>query len=212
VSTELDPVALLRALDGDDDARRAAARALADGAVALRQRPGDELPALVGMLRRRIAGERTPDVRGHLVVALVHLGGDPLLREVARSLRSPDPGVIAGAARVLAAVGDRRVVPNLVEAFRTEDVVAGDAIARALGALGDPVVVPWLVAAAGQGFCVEACCRALGLLGDRRGFATLTEHASSPDERIRLAAREGLFRFAERDAGPDDEADGRGRR
>jgi len=214
-----DPQALLRALDDDDDgdARRVVARSLAAGAEDVARRPEGERQAFVATLRGRIAGERDAIVRTHLVVTLVRLGGDALLREIARALRSADPHVVAGAARVLGEVGDRRVVPNLVEAFRTEDVVVGAAIAGALGALGDPVVVPWLVAAAAQGFCVEACCRALGHLGDRRALPVLQERATDDDERVRLAAREALFRFAEGGAAApaDDEDDappGPGRR
>jgi HEAT repeat protein len=203
-----DPQALLRALDDDDgDARRAVARSLAAGAKDVACRPEGEQQAFVATLRGRIAGERDAVVRTHLVVTLVRLGGDALLREIARALRSADAHVVAGAARVLGEVGDRRVVPNLVDAFRTEDVVVGAAIAGALGALGDPVVVPWLVAAAAQGFCVEACCRALGHLGDRRALPILQARAGDDDERVRLAAREALFRFAERGLPQTDDDD-----
>ncbi len=182
---------LLRELgDVDADVRRAAARGLGS----------DGHDDVAGALRAAIAQERDGTVRVVMVAALVRLGGDALLREVARSLKSADAAVVAGAVRVLAAVGDRRVVPNLVDAFRTDDVVIGAAVAAALGDLGDPVVVPWLAAAADQGFCVAASCRALGALGDPRALPALQKHVDDDDARIRLAAREALHRFAERGA------------
>ncbi|MBM4280221.1 MAG: HEAT repeat domain-containing protein [Deltaproteobacteria bacterium] len=185
---------VLRGLVADD----AAARAAAARAIAA-QRPDDVALAL----REALGRERDGDARTAMLVALVALGGDDMLRAVARTLRSLDPAVVAGAARVLGAVGDRRVVPNLVEAFRTEDAVVGAAVAAALGALGDPVVVPWLVAACEQGFCVEASCRALGTLGDRRALPALRRRVDEDDRRVRLAAREALQRFEERPTGED---------
>ncbi len=180
---------LVRALDAvDADVRRSAACELVD------ERHDDVAAALRGAIAR----ERDGAVRVVMVAALVRLGGDAMLREVTRSLKSGDAAVVAGAARVLAAVGDRRVVPNLVDAFRTDDVVVGEAVAAALGALGDPVVAPWLIAAVEQGFCVAAGCRALGLLGDPRALAALQRRIDDDDAHVRLAAREALHRFAER--------------
>ena len=172
------------------DVRKAAARALVD----------DRHDDVAGALRAASARERDAGVRAVLVASLVRLGGDALLREVARALKSPDAAVVAGAARVLACVGDRRVVPNLIEAFRTDDVAVGAAVAAAFGDLGDVVVVPWLVVAVEQGFCVEASCRALGVLGDRRALPALRRRAADDDDRVRLAAREALHACAERDA------------
>jgi HEAT repeat protein len=174
---------------GDDDVavRIAAARAIAA------RRPDDVAKAL----RVALSRERDVDARTAFLVALVALGGDDLLREIARALRHADAAVVAGAARVLGAVGDRRVVPNLLEAFRTDDVGVGVAVADALGQLCDAVATPWLVAAVEQGFCVEASCRALGLLGDRRGASALASCVDDDDARVRLAAREALQRFEE---------------
>ncbi len=183
---------LLRDLgDVDVAVRVRAARAVA--AV----RPDD----IFGELRAALVREQDVEARTAMMGALVVLGGDELLRAVARSLRSADAAVVAGAARVLAAVGDRRVVPNLVEAFRTDDVVVGAAVAEALGRLGDPVVFPWLAAAADQGFCVESACRALGRIGDRRAVPVLRRFVDDDDRRIRLAAREALQRFEEQPPG-----------
>jgi HEAT repeat protein len=181
----------LRDLDDvDAGVRTTAARGLGD------ERHDD----VAGALRGAIARERDGAVRTVMVASLVRLAGDALLREVARALKSTDVAVVVGAARVLACTGDRRVVPNLLEAFRTDDVVVGAAVATALGALGDPVVVPWLVAAVEQGFCVEQGCRALGLIGDHRALPALRARASDDDASVRLAAREALHRFAEQDA------------
>ncbi len=174
--------------DADGSVRVAAARLI------VRERPDD----VAAGLRGAIARERDPGVRAELVAALVHLGGEQLLREVAQALRNSDVAVVSGAARVLALLGDRRVVPNLLEAFRTENVVVGAAVAQALGDLGDPAAVPFLLSAVEQGFCVESACRALGRLGDRRAVPTLHRLVNADDPRVRLAAREAVFRFEER--------------
>lgn len=156
-------------------------------------------PGLVGALRTRIALESDGGLRTAFVVALVRLGEDVMLLEVARALRNSDPVVVAGAARVLGEVGDARAVPNLIEAFKTEDIVIGAAVARALGQLGDRAVVPWLIAALEQGFCVEACAHALGTLGDARALPVLQTLAmSSSDPRWRLAGAQALHALQER--------------
>ena len=155
-------------------------------------------PGLVRAIRDRIVQESEGSVRTAFVVALVRLGEEVLLREVARALRHKDPVVVAGAARVLGEVGDARTVPNLIEAFKTEDVVVGAAVARALGQLGDKVVVPWLVAALEQGFCPEACAQALGVLDDPRALPALEELSTSTDPRLRLAAAQALHALQER--------------
>ena len=146
-------------------------------------------PGLVGALRTRTA----------FVVALVRLGEDVMLLEVARALRNSDPVVVAGAARVLGEVGDARAVPNLIEAFKTADIVIGAAVARALGQLGDRAVVPWLIAALEQGFSVEACAHALGTVGDARALPVLQTLAmSSSDPGWRLAGAQALHALQER--------------
>ncbi|MDP2341123.1 MAG: HEAT repeat domain-containing protein [Deltaproteobacteria bacterium] len=182
---------LVRDLDDDDVGVRL-------GAVrrGLEVRP----PGLVRAIRDRIATETDGAVRTAFVVALVRLGEDVLLREVARALRHKDPVVVAGAARVLGEVGDARAVPNLIEAFKTEDVVVGAVVARALGQLGDLVVVPWLLAALEQGFCPEACALALGSLGDARALPVLQALSTSTaaDPRLRLAAAQAVHALQER--------------
>ncbi len=199
-------VDLTRELDDDDVAVRL--RALQRGVTA---RP----PGLVKVLRERVARQKDPTVRTAFVTALVQLGEDALLHEVARALRHRDPVVVTGAARVLGNIGDRRAVPNLIEAFKTEDPGVGAAVARALGQLGDVVVVPWLIAALEQGFCVEACALALGTLGDARalavlqalsssfspGFASNTTNTANPtntEARVRLAVAQALHALQER--------------
>lgn len=163
------------------------------------------LPGLVKVLRERAPKQTNPVVRTAFVTALVRLGEDALLREVARALRHRDPVVVVGAARVLAQIGDARAVPNLIEAFKTEDVVVGSAVARALGVLGDVVVVPWLLAALEQGFCADACCTALGQLKDERARSGLEAAATSSDPRVKLAAAQALHALDE--AALDEAAD-----
>jgi HEAT repeat protein len=184
---------LARDLDDADVAVRL--RALARGVAA-------RTPGFVKAVRARAPLQQDPVVRTAFVTALVRLGEDALLKEVARALRHRDAVVVTGAARVLGAIGDARAVPNLIEAFKTEDVVVGAAVARALGQLGDVVVVPWLIAALEQGFCVEACAQALGALGDARATAALRALASSSSEpRLKLAASQALHALQERGDG-----------
>ena len=164
------------------------------------------VPGLVKVLRERAPLQTDPVVRTACVTALVRLGEDALLREVARALRHKDAAVVVGAARVLAQIGDARAVPNLIEAFKTEDVVVGSAVARALGALGDVVVVPWLLAALDQDFCVDACCSALGQLKDERARTALEAAATSSEARVKLAAAQALHALDEAAHVDDDDA------
>ncbi len=181
-----DPI--INALDaGDDDAFVAAC----DDVVAAR--PAGAVRALRRALKRPLG----PQARRAGVVAIMRLGDDALLREVAHALRSDDAVVVVGAARVLAAVGDRRAVPNLIEALRTDDPVVGDAIIDALGALGDPVALPWVLAAVEYGFCVESGCRCLGALGDAQALPVLRRLRDGHHRRHALAAAQALVRLEE---------------
>jgi HEAT repeat protein len=160
------------------------------------------VPGLVRALRERAPQQRDPTVRTAFVTALVRLGDDALLVEVARALRHKEPTVVVGAARVLGQIGDRRAVPNLIEAFQTDDAVVGAAVARALGQLGDVAVVPWLIAALGQGFCVDACAQALGQLRDTRARAPLAAAlATATDAKTRLLLAQAVHAV---DEGADD--------
>ncbi len=178
--------------DLDDADVNVRLRALSRGVA---ERP----PGLVKAVRERVALQKDPAVRSAFVTALVRLGEDGLLREVARALRHRDPVVVKGAARVLGEIGDVRAVPNLIEAFKTEDEGIGAAVAKALGQLGDVVVVPWLIAALEQSFCGAACAAALGLLGDARALPALAKaQASSVEPSTKLAAAQALFALQER--------------
>ncbi len=187
---------LLSAIDaavdrGDDDAFVAAC----DVVVAARP------IGAVRTLRRAMRRPLGPGARRAGVVAIVRLGDDALLKEVAQALRSDEALVVVGAARILGAVGDRRAVPNLIEALRTDDPTVGEAVIDALGALGDNVALPWVLAAVEHGFCVEAACRCLGALGDARALPALRRVHDGSDRRLALAAAQALVRLEEQGLG-----------
>lgn len=156
------------------------------------------VPGSVAALKAALGRPLDVTCRRAAVVAIIRLGEEALLRQVAHALRHEDPVVVVGAARVLAAVGDVRAVPNLVEALRTDDRTIGAAVIDALGALGDPAALPWVISAVDHGFCVEAGCAALGRLGDGRAIAPLQKLANSPDRGVALAASQALVRLEER--------------
>lgn len=174
----------------------------------LQDRPSGALSALRGRLQQ----PTSQAARTQMVLGVIRMGEDALLREVAHALRHQDAGVVVGAARVLGLLGDARAVPNLIEAVLTDDDVVGRAVIEALGRIGDTVCVPWVVAAAEQGFCVEAACRALGALGDDRARPCLTQLAASSDRRVALFASQALVRLDERGdvPSPDGDRDGDG--
>lgn len=155
----------------------------------------------VSALRKALGRTLSPAARRAGVVGIIRLGEDVLLREVAWALRHDDAAVVIGAARILADVGDRRAVPNLVEALRTDDESVGDAVLSALGRLGDAAALPWVMAAAEHGFCVESACRALGDLGDDRALPVLRRLKAGSDRRVALAAAQALARLEERSGG-----------
>jgi HEAT repeat protein len=179
----------LRSLAVDDGAAFVAACAR----VAAARTPGT-----VAAVRAALNRALDVNCRRAAVVAIIRLGEDALLRQVAHALLHDDPVVVVGAARVLADVGDIRAVPNLVEALRTDDRVVGAAIIDALGALGDPAALPWVMSAVEHGFCVEAGCAALGRLGDDRAIMLLQKLGASDDKAVALAASQALVRLEER--------------
>ena len=142
-----------------------------------------------------------PAVRAAALAALVRLSPDELLPEIVKSLRSEDARVVAGAAVVLgraALLGARQAhaaVPNLVEAFQTDDVEIGRAVAWALGCMGDRAVVPWLVAAIEQGFVPQTAAQALGRLADARAQPALLAALADDDELVRASAARALGRL-----------------
>ena len=155
-------------------------------------------------LRSRLERPTSQAARTQVVLGLIRLGEDALLREVAHALRHEDSSVVVGAARVLGMLRDPRTVPNLLEAIKTEDPAVGRAVIDALGAIGDSVCVPWLVAAAEQGFCVEAACRALGILGDDRARKVLVALQAGTDRTAALWASQALVRLEERTRDDED--------
>ena len=173
----------------DAKVRAAAAAALA--------RTGD--PRAVKPLRTA-ASDGVPNVRAIALAALVRLSPDKLLPEMVKSLRAEDPRVVAGAAVVLGhavrlgATAVRAAVPNLIEAFQTDDIAIGKAVAWALGCIGDRAVVPWLVAALEQGFAPAAAAEALGRIGDLRAQPALLAALADDDVAVRAAAARGLGR------------------
>ena len=156
------------------------------------------VPGAVGALRRRLQRSIGPQARTAVVVGIIRLGGDALLKEVARALRHEDAVVVVGAARILGLVGDVRAVPNLVDALKTDDAVICAAVIDAMAQLGDAACVPWLVAALEHRFCVGACCRALAVLGDERAVEALRAALVDDDEGCRFAAAQALVRLQER--------------
>ncbi len=155
----------------------------------------------VGHLRRRLQRPISATARTAIVVGIIRLGEDALLKEVARALRHDDVVVVVGAARILGLVGDLRAVPNLVDALKTDDVVVGAAVIDALGQLGDPACLPWLIAALEHRFCVVACCRALGFVGDEGAVELLRKGLDDDDDALRFAAAQALVRLQERGVG-----------
>ena len=197
------PDAGARAIDvlGTVDAAVDGAVVLAACAAIVRHRPA----GAVRVLRAAAPKLTSPRARRACVAAIVRLGEDALLVEIAHALRSSDSAVVLGAARVLGDVCDPRAVPNLIEALRTDDPAVFAAVAHALGQINDPVCVPWLVAAVDHGFCVEVACRALGALGDARAKDALVRVKAGPDRARALAAAEALVLIEEAACGQGGE-------
>ncbi len=182
----VDDVVALRA--GDADSFVAAVRRLERRRV----------PGAIAALRAALQRPLTPAARRAAVVAIVRLGDDLILREVAHALRHDQAAVVIGASRILGEIGDRRAVPNLVEALRTDDEAVGDAILSALGQLGDPASLPWVMAAAEHGFCVETACHVMGAIGDVSVEPLLRRLQAQGNKRVSLAAARALAVLQER--------------
>jgi HEAT repeat protein len=100
--------------------------------------------------------------------------------------------VVIGAAVALGRIADRRVVPNLVEAFKTDNTDVGSAIAWALGQCGDPAALPWLITAVEQNFAAPNACEALGRIGDPKAAPALVKALGSPNDDTRAYAARAL--------------------
>lgn len=193
-STALSVDELIAALGHSDAKTRARAAAGLAGV-------GDakDAPRVVKALRAA-AGDAVPEVRAVALAAIVKLSPDKLLPEIVKSLRAQDGRVVAGAAVVLGhaarlgSMGVRSAVPNLVEAFQTDEAAVGRAVAWALGRIGEKAVVPWLVAALEQGFAAAAAAEALGRIGDPRATPALLAALSDADADVRAAAARALGR------------------
>ena len=174
---------LIAALQQPDAATRS------DAAEILGQRKSR--PALAPL--KQVA-EKDPDgsVRQIAAIAVIRIGGDPLLAEIAKNLRSEDPQVIAHAAVTLGKVGDPKIVPNLIQAFQTEDPLVGSAVAWALGRLGDPRAISWLGAALENGFVSANAAEALGRIADLEGVPILLQALQHPNEDARAYAARAL--------------------
>lgn len=138
--------------------------------------------------------EKDPDgsVRQAAAVAVIRIGGDTLLAEIAKNLRHEDPEVVAHAAVTLGKVGDPKIVPNLIAAFQTEDPLVGSAVAWALGRLGDPRAISWLGAALENGFVSANAAEALGRIGDIEAIPILTRTLQHPNDDARAYAARAL--------------------
>ncbi|MCB9638793.1 MAG: HEAT repeat domain-containing protein [Myxococcales bacterium] len=138
--------------------------------------------------------EKDPDgaVRQAAAIAVIRIGGDPLLAEVAKNLRHENPEVVAHAAVTLGKVGDAKVVPNLLAAFQTEDSLVGSAVAWALGRIGDSRAIQWLGAALENGFVPANAAEALGRIGDLEGAPILIRALQNPNGDARAYAARAL--------------------
>jgi len=148
--------------------------------------------ASVSVLRDRIVSSLDQRIRVGAVQTLRRIGGEAAVSALIESLESPDPIVVAFAARALVAMGARRAVPALVLRLEHDDEAKGSArsaLTWALFRLPHPSAIPVL---------------AVTLRDSRWGPRRLAAHGlvaiGTPEARIALesAARElswwrGLF-------------------
>ena len=177
---------LLSSLDSDTEQERGEAAAL------LGQR--GEVSALERL--KQLAAEDTADVvRQKAALAVLQLGGEELLAEVAKHLRDDDPGAVAHAAITLGKVGNPVVVPNLLQAFQTESAEIGAAVAWALGQLKDNRAIEWLSTSLKHGFVSANAAEALGEIGTPEVVPILLQTLQHPNQEARAYAARGLGRI-----------------
>lgn len=125
--------------------------------------------------------------------------------------RTPDGGysLRRNAAKALGKLGDRRVVPALIECLECSDYYVRESAAEALEMLGDPICVPNLlqlldggieaaVLVSGKPHLVqpyEAIIEALGTLGATEAIARIEPFLEHFVEKVRYAAARSMYQL-----------------
>lgn len=226
---EIGPAAVEGLVGGLDDGRRTvrvvAAKALARVAdpraagplwrVLKRRRDITLVTAAADGLEKVGWGGKRPSERAQQLVHIARHEWDVLvgqgerpLRRLAQALRHDERAIRCGAAQALGAIGDARVVPDLIRCFKRwkqRDPRTRLAVAAALGRLGDARAVEPLVdfvrsqRRQNQGATGEAEISALTEIGDAAALPPLVEVALDPEFRahLRRAAADGLTTWNE---------------
>jgi len=213
---------LLKALkDPDGNVRKTASRALMDIAdqgitgqlVEMLQDENPSNRALAALILGEV-GDRSAVsalekvledsenyVRREAGLALVRLGskaGVPLVLEMLRGAE----GNLSPAAWVLKDLGDRSVVPDLIEALNQPEqknwVIASAAVA--LGGIGDSTAIPALIRTLDNSsmWVRYWATDALGEIGDPEALSALVKVLSDEDTSVRMAAAESLGKIGDR--------------
>jgi len=170
-----------RAHDGNWEIRLEALKALnASDAT-------EALPVVKKMLR-----DPVEDVRMQAAINLVILGSDDVFWSLLRALEHKNKNVIVGSALTLGKLRDKRAIPYLISAFKTNEVESGAAIAWALGQLKSVESLPWLIVALHHKFVALNVCEALGNIGDEEAFDALECALSSGVSEVRAFASRSL--------------------
>ena len=103
---------------------------------------------------------------------------------------------MVGAALALGRLGDKRVVPNLVESFQDGKLRGGCSGCLGVGAMPRPGRLTLANAAVEQGFAVAHACEALGRIGDVRAKQVLMRALSYSASDVRAYAARALAMLA----------------
>lgn len=152
---------LLKALQSDDEAiRKASAEAMEN--LEIRER----LPEL----EKIITGEAPRQDKLRALYSLSRLRGESVMRLAAKALSDSDEDVRATAVRVLAEIGDRRILPELVEMLKDTSDVVKRVTLDALSGFREPKLIgPLLYALKSQDTgVIERAIRLIARLGDKK--------------------------------------------
>ncbi len=152
---------LLKALQSEDDIiKRASAEAIEN--LEIRER----LPEL----ERIITGNGTRLEKLRALYSLSRLRGEKAMRLAVKALSDEDEDVRATAIRVLAEIGDRRILPELVEMLRDESDVVKRVTLDALFNFREPkLIAPLLYTLKSKDpGVIERAIRLIARIGDKK--------------------------------------------
>lgn len=122
--------------------------------------------------------------------------GQQLVPMLCRALSVGNDHARIGTALLLARIGARDAVLDLIEAFKTDSAQVGAAVAFALGSLRDPRALPILMLAARKDFVAAHACEAMGAIGHSDALPAIAECAKRHCEQTKVAVARALGRLS----------------